>query len=127
MKVEFVRGIKHMPNLAKHTFTSAIKSHTHKSLMEQTMSFWLFRWKKQSPHGWQDLAQSMDARGNWGQNQHLTDSGVQNLSTKPYRAKTPQESSCHMDCIPERSSQSPAGSTKSFWLIFVLPAPVPPL
>ena len=34
---------------------------------------------------------SMDARGNWGQNQHLTDSGVQNLSTKPYRAKT-QES-----------------------------------
>lgn len=27
MKVEFVRGMKHMPNLAKHTFTSAIKSH----------------------------------------------------------------------------------------------------
>ena len=53
---------------------------------------------------------SMDARGNWGQNQHLTDSGVQNLSTKPYRAKTPQGSSCHMDCIPERSSQSPVGS-----------------
>ena len=80
-----------MPNLAKHTFTSAIKSHTHKGLMEQTMSFQLFRWKKQSPQGQQELAQSMDARGNWGQNQHLTDSGVQNLSTKPYRAKT-QES-----------------------------------
>lgn len=67
--------------------------------------------KKQSPQGWQGLAQSMGARGSWGQNQHLTDSGVQNLSIKPYRAKTPQESSCHMDCIPERSSQSPAGST----------------
>ena len=40
-----VKGMKHMPNLAKQTFTSAIKSHTHRSLRGQTMSFLLFRWK----------------------------------------------------------------------------------
>ena len=42
----FVRSMKHAPNLAKHTFTNAITSHSHKSLMGLTVSFVLSRWKK---------------------------------------------------------------------------------
>lgn len=88
-----------MPDLARCTFTNAVESQSHRSLMGRQCHFCLPDGKMEAPWGG-----PIGGRGGCNGKQHWINSEAHSLTTEPYSVKTPEKSNSLLQGLSPRKN-----------------------